>query len=160
MFIYYKIYKIDNIKYPPLGKRGVGLSRAQGYGTSFIKYKKWLENDVMIIPQIEHVDAMNNLESILEVPSINEIFIGPYDLSASLGIAGDFKNKLFKEAIKHIEVTCKKRSVKLGIHVVEPNINEIKEKINRGYFYIAYSLDSRLLDTACRMPFQKLKISN
>ena len=83
---------IKYVKYPPLGIRGVGLARAQGYGSEFKEYNKWLKNEVKIIVQIEHVDSINNLNDIISLKHINGIFIGPYDLSASLGIPGDFEN--------------------------------------------------------------------
>ena len=55
---------VDFVKYPPTGKRGVGLYRAQNYGIGFEKYKKWVDEESVIIAQIEHVDGINNLEEI------------------------------------------------------------------------------------------------
>src|SRR3989338_2009418 len=52
---------VEAVRYPPLGKRGVGLARAQGYGISFEKYKKWLNTESVVIVQIEHIDAVRNL---------------------------------------------------------------------------------------------------
>lgn len=148
---------IKYVKYPPLGIRGVGLARAQGYGSEFKEYNKWLKNEVKIIVQIEHVDSINNLNDIISLKHINGIFIGPYDLSASLGIPGDFENKMFKDAIKYIEEECKKKDVKMGIHIVEPNIYQLKKKIEQNYYYLAYSLDTRILDTSCRDAIGKIK---
>ena len=148
---------IKYVKYPPLGIRGVGLARAQGYGSEFKEYNKWLKNEVKIIVQIEHVDSINNLNDIISLKHINGIFIGPYDLSASLGIPGDFENKMFKDAIKYIEEECIKKDVKMGIHIVEPNIDQLKKKIEQNYYYLAYSLDTRILDTSCRDAIGKIK---
>ena len=52
---------VNAAKYPPAGKRGVGLARAQGYGTSFEDYLEWQDQESIIITQIEHIDAVNNL---------------------------------------------------------------------------------------------------
>ena len=56
----------DNSYYPPIGKRDVGLSRAQGYRNNFDNYIKWSSENLTIIAQIEHIDAINNLEEIVE----------------------------------------------------------------------------------------------
>src|SRR5690606_3030026 len=74
--------------YPPQGLRGVGLARAQKYGAGFEDYKIWLENEAVCIVQIEHIDAVRNCEAILATPGVDGYILGPYDLSASLGVAG------------------------------------------------------------------------
>lgn len=71
---------VQALHYPPFGKRGVGLARAQGYGTTFADYRNWLEREAVVIVQIEHIDAVNDLEAILTVPGVNGYIIGPYDL--------------------------------------------------------------------------------
>ena len=74
---------VEYAKYPPIGKRGVGLNRAQRYGFAFEDYRKWVDNSQVIIAQIEHYEAINNLEFIIETAGIDGVFIGPYDLSSS-----------------------------------------------------------------------------
>src|SRR3989304_8512061 len=59
------INAVNAVKYPPTGKRGVGLARAQGYGVAFDKYKEWVDRDSIVIVQIEHIKAVENLEEIL-----------------------------------------------------------------------------------------------
>lgn len=76
---------VDGVYYPPRGQRGVGLARAQGYGSSFQAYRQWLEENAVIVVMIEHVDAVREIDSILEVPGIDAYIIGPYDLSGSMG---------------------------------------------------------------------------
>ena len=81
------------IHYPPLGNRGVGLARAQKYGEAFQEYLKWQSdaNDgPVVVVQIEHIDAVNNLKNILSVEGVDAFIIGPYDLSCSMGIPGEF----------------------------------------------------------------------
>ena len=78
-------------RYPPQGNRGVGLARAQKYGASFKEYLDW-QSDVnsgpVVVVQIEHIDAVNNLKQILNVDGVDAFIIGPYDLSCSMGIPG------------------------------------------------------------------------
>ena len=59
------IAAIEAVKYPPIGKRGVGLARAQNYGETFSDYWSWQETSSMVIVQIEHIEAVKNLEKIL-----------------------------------------------------------------------------------------------
>ncbi|MBU3714070.1 MAG: 2,4-dihydroxyhept-2-ene-1,7-dioic acid aldolase, partial [Ferruginibacter sp.] len=84
------IEAVNYVKYPPLGKRGVGLNRAQKYGTAFNTYQEWVKNEAVLIAQIEHIEAVNNLEEIYAVPDIDGIIVGPYDLSASMGYPGEY----------------------------------------------------------------------
>ena len=79
---------VSMTKYPPLGSRGVGLARAQGYGINFDAYVTNANADTLLLVQIEHRDAVENIEQILSVTGIDGVFIGPYDLSLSLGIPG------------------------------------------------------------------------
>ena len=110
-----------------------------------------------LIIQIEHVDAIDNLEEIFSIENINGYFIDPYDLSASLGIPGDFKNKIYKNTVKKIVKIASKFKLTRGIHVVEPDKRILQEKIKEGFDMIAYSLDIRMLDVACRSISSEIK---
>lgn len=139
------------VYYPPKGTtRSVGLARAQGYGTTFQKYREWLENEAIVIVQVEHIDAVNNLEDILKVPGIDGYFIGPYDLSASMGLPGQFDHPDMLAAIERIRRVGSALGKPGGLHIVEPDIIQLEARIKEGFKFIAYSLDTRMLDTACR----------
>jgi len=64
---------VQSVYYPPRGQRGVGLARAQGYGSSFQKYRSWLEENAVIVAMIEHVDAVNSIDEILAVDGLMHI---------------------------------------------------------------------------------------
>lgn len=83
---------ISECHWPPRGRRGVGFQRANVFGKFFDAYVQEAQES-LIIAQIEHIDAVNNLESIIAVEGLDAIMVGPYDLSASLGITGEFENK-------------------------------------------------------------------
>lgn len=150
---------IKSLKYPPSGERGVGLARAQHWGNKFNEYLKWLENDSIIIVQIEHIDAVNNLDEIFSLNGISGYIIGPYDLSNSMGVPGDFTNPEFIQTIERIKSKAKKYNLCGGIHVVEPNTNELQQRIDEGYRFIAYSLDTRMLDSVSRNALSIIKLS-
>lgn len=133
------------VKYPPEGRRGVGLARAQGYGLEFEKYKKWVKKESVVIVQIEHIEAVENLVSILSVEGVDAFMVGPYDLSASLGMPGELGHPKVKRALQAIMNTAKNYGVSPGIHVVYPDTDEVFKRIREGYRLIAYSFDAMLL---------------
>ena len=131
----------DACCWPPFGSRGVGFSRANLFGKYFDKYKEEAQAP-MLIAQIEHINAVNNLESILQVNGLDAIIIGPYDLSASMNLTAEFDNKQFLEAIDQIINLCKKYNVAFGDHVVQPN---------EGYSLLAYSIDAVFLHNSSKL---------
>lgn len=145
------------IRYPPKGKRGVGLARAQKYGFGFDAYKNSYLKKINLIAQIEHIDAVNNLEEILNVDGIDGTFIGPYDLSGSLGKPGMFENSEVKKAIKKYEAVAKKYNKLIGFHVILPDYKLVKRKIKKGYNFLAFSLDIIFLGSICRTELSKVK---
>jgi 2-keto-3-deoxy-L-rhamnonate aldolase RhmA len=142
---------ISSMKYPPFGTRGVGLSRAQGYGKSFKEYKKWLETDSIMIIQIEHIDAVNNIEEIFTVKGIDGFIVGPYDLSSSLGFPGEFDHPKVIEALNKIKEFTLKNNILSGYHIIEPDWDLLNEKIKEGYKFIAFSLDIVFFGSACKI---------
>tara|TARA_A100000164_G_scaffold274926_1_gene246894 strand:+ start:481 stop:1212 length:732 start_codon:yes stop_codon:yes gene_type:complete len=138
-------------KLPPKGKRGIGFNRANLYGKNFNAYIKDTSTPY-IIPIIENLDSLNDIDNILRVKNLDAIFIGPYDLSASLGITGEFKNKKYIDAINYILSKAKQNKVTAGIHVVHPSTKELKKSIKQGFKLIAYSMDSVFLGKGCDRP--------
>ena len=152
--------QIDSIisacHYPPRGNRGMGLARAQGYGEANAKSEYILTNskNIEIYAQIESVAGIANLDSILS-QEIDGYFIGPYDLSASLGNPGVFDSDAFINAEEEILRASKQHQVKAGYHLVEPNPEQIPLLVNKGYDMIAFSVDIRMLDLSARLPFSE-----
>ncbi len=140
----------QGMHYPPLGNRGVGLARAQAYGPGFRSYMEWLKNESVLIVQIEHIDAVNELDKIFSSEMVDAYIVGPYDLTASMGKPGQFDDPDFLEAMKKIEEAGKKYNKAGGLHVVEPDLNELKKTIDKGLNFIAYSVDFRFLDSGLR----------
>jgi len=144
-------------KYPPMGKRGVGLSRAQGYGFSFEHYKDNLCKDLTLILQIEHINAIDQLSDIVALDGVDGTFIGPYDLSGSIGKPGEWNDPKVKEALISYEKIAISSNKYVGYHVIEPDHSLIIEKINKGYNFIAFSLDTLFLGSIARKEMQRLK---
>lgn len=144
-------------RYAPLGNRGVGLARAQGYGASFPEYLEWQKNDPIVVVQIEHEKALLNLEEIFSVPGVDAFIIGPYDLSCSMSIPGEFDNPEFLEAMEFIRTTGQKMGCTSGLHIVEPDRERLRHVIGEGYRFIAYSVDIRMLDVSARIGIEQIK---
>ena len=142
----------DACRWPPKGNRGVGFSRANLFGKNFDSYMVEAQQPILI-PMIESLKAVKNLNSILEVEGVDAILIGPYDLSASLGLTGEFERKEFLSIIDQIKSSVDKASIPCGIHIVEPSIDLLEEKLSDGYRFIAYSIDSVFLNKYTRRPF-------
>ena len=145
---------IRSCKYPPIGTRGVGYSRANLFGKKFKKYQKQ-KNNIIIIAIIENTSSVKRLEKILSVKGLDAILIGPYDLSASMGITGKFKNKKFLSIVNKIKETADKSKIPCGIHVIEPKSSELKKCIKQGYKFIPYCTDAILLNSALEKSFKK-----
>lgn len=148
---------VSYAKYPPNGNRGVGLYRAQEYGLSFDKYKKWTENELVVIAQIEHIEAVENIQDIITTDGIDGVIIGPYDLSASMGYPGDYEREDVKKAIQSVLDVCEARKFPSGFHVIQTDTQNIEERIKQGCTFLAYSLDFFFLGDSAREGMKKIK---
>ena len=102
-------------RYPLTGIRGCGVRRAVRYGAeNFFDYVKRSENDPMVIIQIEHMEAVRNLDEILEVPGIGSICIGPCDLSGSMGILNQMGDEKLNEVLDEVAAKVKAKNMLLG----------------------------------------------
>lgn len=141
---------VGSTRYGPQGSRGVGLARAQGYGAKFREYLNWQKNEPIVIVQIEDQKALVNLEEIFSTEGVDGFIIGPYDLSCSMSIPGEFEHPDFLDVMEYIRSTGQKMGCTSGLHIVEPDIERLRQVIDEGYRFIAYSVDIRMLDVAAR----------
>ena len=148
---------VQSVYYPPRGQRGVGLARAQGYGSSFQKYRSWLEENAVIVAMIEHVDAVNSIDEILAVDGIDAYIIGPYDLSGSMGRPGDLNHPDVQSSIARVLEAGHRSGKPGGIHVIEPDQDELQRRIAAGFNFLGYGLDIRILDSVCRSHMKTIR---
>jgi len=141
----------DATRWPPSGNRGVAFSRANLFGKNFNEYIKEAKQP-LLIAMIEHIDAINELDDILKVDGLDAILIGPYDLSASMNLTAKFDHPEFTKAIRDIKSKSESANIPCGIHVVSPSVDDLKEKIDDNYRFIAYSIDSVILTKFLRRP--------
>lgn len=149
---------VDAVKYPPLGKRGVGYSRSNNYGLTLKEAVASDNSRTFVCVQIEHIDAVEDLEHILSVKGIDAAIIGPYDLSASMDIVGQLEHPKMQDAIARTLKTCIDKGILPGIHVVNPNTVEIMSRINQGYKFIACSVDITMITFMSANILAELKV--
>jgi 2-dehydro-3-deoxyglucarate aldolase len=150
---------VRSVKYPPLGERGVGFGRSHGYGFEFENYMKTANENSFICVQIEHIQAVENIDEIFAVEGIDAAFIGPYDLSASMGRTAQFNHPQYIKACAKILEKCKEHNIIPGVHVVQPDYHEAIEQIKQGFKIIVFSLDITIIGKYCRDGINKIKES-
>lgn len=138
-------------RWPPAGTRGVGFSRANLFGRHFEAYGREAQQP-LVVAQIEHVRAVGNLRGILRVPGLDAIMVGPYDLSASMGLTGRFDHPDFKAQIDIVRAAAREAGIASGLHVVDPSPEALEKAVSDGFRFIAYSIDAVFLAKACRAP--------
>jgi 2-keto-3-deoxy-L-rhamnonate aldolase RhmA len=126
-------------KYPPLGERSAGLGRAQGYGLNFADYIATANDRTAVIIQIEHKDGIANIQEILEVKGIDAIFIGPYDLSGSMGILGQVSDGRVVDAIDKVRAACAVANMAFGVFCA--TAEQASAAINTGARLVAVGTD-------------------
>lgn len=131
-------------RWPPAGTRGVGFSRANLFGKNFDAYREEAQAP-LLVAMIEHVRANDNIEAILRVEGLDAVLIGPYDLSASMGLTAQFDHPDFRAAVDRIRVQANQHKIPCGVHVVAPAQQQLKQRIEEGYRFLAYSIDAVFL---------------
>lgn len=143
----------DACRWPPAGTRGVGFSRANLFGKHFDAYIEEAQAP-LLVAMIEHIRAVDNLDEILQVEGLDAILVGPYDLSATMGLTGQFDSPEFIGVMARVQSICLANAIPCGIHVVEPNFSMLGQRIAEGYRFIAYSLDSVFFRYAAENPLR------
>jgi 4-hydroxy-2-oxoheptanedioate aldolase len=140
-----------SVKYPPRGLRGVAGARAANYGQvqpfSFKDYIARANEETMLVAQVETAAAVEALPEIVKLPDIDVLFIGPTDLSTSLGVPGELQHPRVQEAFSRIAEVVTASDKALGILV--PNAEAAKQWLDRGARFVLIVVDA-LLGPACR----------
>ena len=140
--------------YAPQGRRGVGLARAHGYGLKFQQYVESANQEVTVIVQAEHAEAVDNIEQIVQVSGIDAVLLGPYDLAASLGKMGQVEDPEVTGAIDRITAVCQAAGVPLGIFGV--TADAIRPYAEKGYNLLVAGTDTIFLASAAGKMFKDL----
>lgn len=139
---------VDAARYPPAGARSIGAARAQGYGARLADAIAHDNARTLVVPQVEHIDAVRRVEEILDVPGVDAIFIGPFDLSGSMAKPGEVSAPDVQEAISTVVAACAARSMPCGIFTVDGSA--ARRAGEAGHSLICIGTDTLLIADAAR----------
>ena len=135
---------VESCRYPTVGVRGVAGSRASGFGDDL---DDQIQNGtgVAVIAQIESERAVENAGEIAGVDGIDALFVGPADLSASLGCFGEWESERFRSAIDRVVTAAHAADVPVGTLAI--GVDDVPEKLDWGIDFLAAGTDASYLAT-------------
>ena len=148
-------------KFAPLGNRGFIKGRGSGFGNepwatgTLTEYMQNSNEKVMLLPQCETMEALRNIEEIVQIEGIDGIFIGPFDLSICMGIPGQFDAPEFKAAVDRILRACKAAGKLCMTFTTTPE--EARMYIDKGFDAIGYSIDTIVIGQAYKEAVEKIR---
>jgi 4-hydroxy-2-oxoheptanedioate aldolase len=147
---------VHAVRYPPEGNRGVGPTfAALRWGLAGEDYIRSADREVMAIVQIEHADAVDRIDEILSVPGIDLPLIGPYDLSASMGLMGQLGHPKVQGAIDRVLAATRKAQLPAGIFCM--TADEANTYVDRGFQAILVGVDTAFLMTGAKSTLGQIR---
>ena len=132
--------------YPPVGTRSVGGSvHALNFGATPADYYAKVNDELLIVLQCEHIQAVRNFDEVYSVPGVDAVFVGPNDLAASMrgADARPPHPDAFKEALREILAGCRRLRVAPGIHTF--GLEEARMRIDEGWQFVAVGSELRMM---------------
>ncbi len=145
-------------KYPPEGARSVGFSRDSLYGARFQENVEKANARTVVVVQVEHIDGVRAIKSILGVRGVDAVFVGPYDLSASMGKPGRIQDEDVQEAIQAVASACLAARVPVGIFSAAAA--GASQALREGYTLVCAGIDVGLYSEATAGLIRELKPRN
>jgi 4-hydroxy-2-oxoheptanedioate aldolase len=131
-------------RYPPAGIRGFGPKRASNYGRATDTYVAQAKDGVIVVIQIEHIEAVAQIDEILEVPGLDVICLGPTDLSASAGVLRQFGHPLVVNALEVVVAKARARNLPTCLGVVAGE-TETKSWLAKGVNFVLTAEDTSIM---------------
>ena len=137
---------VSAARYPPVGTRSVGGSvHALNFGTSSQDYYAHANEELLIVLQCEHIQAVENADAIFSVPGIDAIFVGPHDLAASMR-SQDGKPpsaEATTQVMQRILAACRRNHVPAGVHCY--SAEEARQRIAEGWQFLGVGSELRMM---------------
>jgi 4-hydroxy-2-oxoheptanedioate aldolase len=147
---------VEAARFAPLGHRGVcRYVRAAGHSSTEKQSYFKGSADITVIAQVEGTEGLNNLDEIIEVPGVDMIFVGVYDLSQSLGMTGQTESPEVLEALKTVVTKCSTKNIPVGTFV--ETVETARKYKEMGIHYLCYAVDVGILMTASQQISQSIK---
>jgi 4-hydroxy-2-oxoheptanedioate aldolase len=139
----------EAMRYPPDGIRGVAkFNRACGFGQNFSEYFSKANDNLLTVVQLETMKSVENAAEIAAIDGVDVLFIGPLDLSVSLGIPDNYEHQDFIEAMDRVADACKQHEKTAGILV--PNLDYLENWISRGFTFLVVGSDGGCVTSGLR----------
>ncbi len=152
---------VDLAKFAPVGNRGFIKGRGSGFGYqdwacgSVAEYMTASNDRLLVLPQCETRECYEEIEEVLAIEGIDGIFVGPFDLSISLGMPGDFENPEFKAAVARILKACKKAG-KYSL-IFSTAIDQARAYLEQGFDGVAHSIDFTVFTEAYKAAMAEIR---
>jgi len=130
-------------KYPPDGVRGAAAAASSRYGTELASYLRNANAETLVGVQIETRESLENLEGIAGTDGVDLLFVGPTDLTLSLGLLDDRKNPKVREAMRSVVQACERHGKIPGTMVLD--LDEKRAAVDLGFRFISLASDVRFL---------------
>jgi len=127
-------------RYPPQGVRGWAPRAASDFFRRIQDYTAEANDRIVVWVQIEHIDAVNDLDNILQVPGLDGIFVGPGDLSFSMGIPMQWEHPELLAAIQHVAATARAAGIPVG-GAVDDTVEETMRWLDWGFQFVTLGTD-------------------
>ncbi|MGE5545000.1 MAG: HpcH/HpaI aldolase family protein [Bacillota bacterium] len=147
---------VQRAKYYPEGMRGVAFPRSSNYGLNPVfDYFKQANDETLVVVHCENVSGLANIEEIAAVPGVDVIFLGPFDLSQSMGIPGRVESPPVQEAANRVVKVCQRYGKIPGIYC--NTAEEARQRADQGFKYLPIGMDSTLIAQALKRVVDKVK---
>ena len=139
---------VNYAKYYPIGQRGFCPSRKDGWGFdglgSVPETMRHFNGETLLFPQCETAESLAIIEDICAVDGVDGIFVGPFDLSISMGMPGQFDAPEFQAAVTRIVAACCAAGKYCMFFTFTGTADGVIDGFRRGFDAMAYSLDAAL----------------
>jgi 2-keto-3-deoxy-L-rhamnonate aldolase RhmA len=150
---------VESAKYPPEGRRGCafGVAHDDYQGGDLAAKLSHANAEVMIIPQIETAQGLRDVDRIAAVEGVDALLIGPYDLSTSLGIPGQFEHTAFRDATRRVVEACERHGKAAVLATMD--VGELCAGPSNGFRMLMYLADVWIYQQALRRCFRSIRES-
>lgn len=132
---------IDNMKFPPEGRRSYGVNRAHGYGFDFDRYiTEWNDSSSLIL-QIESIRAVDNIDALVAFPEVDGVMVGPYDISGSLGVPGQTNHPKVRDASRRVVEAARRAGKSCCTQIADVTPDRVRDAFDQGFTFTILGSD-------------------
>ena len=132
---------IDDMKFPPVGRRSYGVNRAHGYGFEFDSYiTEWNDTSTLIL-QVESITGVENIDELLAFDEVDGVMVGPYDISGSLGVPGQINHPKVREAAKKVVEASARHNKSCCTQLQQVTVEGVQDAFDQGYTFVILGSD-------------------